>query len=417
MRFKNIHEVFAYHGKDLKIDRQLAVDIRNYVNGFITKNENHVSFFSGVLVGVNKVVFTTSELNYFWDSLIGMDKREVTQDLYELRKPDGSATINKSFIVASDPTNTAFLWLCYKFKTSQLKETEINATIINLLTMLQIKFLTSLLSEYYPYPVDKELALATYNRLSGRFILRQFNSWREVLEYRANNIFNDPSREGNVKTNQVLNHFDHDQNILDMVTGIQTAIRRSLVEYNIVFYQVRDEEKRIVSTSQVSTLEGDNVLLDKISAVTTYRTYLYSILGSEKDFIKDEILLILTKNLGGVRYKPMYKILMFISDNYGAKKQDNIKEFVDNTLVYGLNFIAKNRLNPKDLITVFKRLQGGLSSSRSADPNLLRLRDLGDDIVKRVLGEKDYKSTISSLRTATMLYVIVRTITMQHYSK
>lgn len=417
MAFKNISEVFAHHGKDLKIDRNLAIEIRNYVSSFMSKNESHVSFFGGILIGVNKVVYSTSDLNYFWDSIIEMDKREVTKDLYELRNPDGSAVINQKFNVASDPTNMAFLWLCHRVKTSTLKETEINATIINLLMMLQIKFLTSLLNEYYPYPVDKELALATYNRLSRRFILRQYNSWREVLEYRANNIFNDPDREGNVKTNQVLNYFNHNQNILDMVTGIQTAIRRSLVEYNIVFYQVRDEEKRIVSTSQVSNLEGDNVLLDKISTMNTYRTYLYSILGSEKDFIKDEILIVLTKNLGGVRYKPMYKILMFISQNYGAKKQDDIKEFVDDSLVFGLNFIARNKLNPKDLITVFKRLHGGLSSSRSADPNLLRLRDLGDSIVKRVLGEKSYNATTTSLRTAVMLYIVLRTITQQHYSK
>lgn len=417
MPFPNIKAVFEHHGKDLKIDRNLAIEVRQYLSEFMNKNEQHVAFFSGVYVGVNKVVFAPADSNYFWNNILEMDRLEVQRDLMELRTKGGEPVINPSYKVISDPTNHAFLWLAHKVRNSQLKETEQIATITNLLMMLQIKFLTSLMNEYYPYPVDPRLAIATYNRLSRRFILRQYNSWREVLEYRANNIFNVAERAGNVKTNQVLDAFDNNDIILTMISGIQTAIRSSLVEYNIVFYKVRDEEKRILSTNQVGSIDGDEALMDKVSTINTYRTYMISIVGSEKDLIKDELLDVVTKNLGGVRFKPMYKVLRYISQNYGAKRQDHIKEFVDDSLVYSLNYLGRNNIPTKNLTVVFKRLHGNLSSGRSADPNLLRLRDIGDKIVNAALGSKDYKATVTSLRTAVMLYLTLRAVTLKHYSK
>lgn len=45
----------------------------------------------------------------------------------------------------------------------------------------------------------------------------------------------------------------------------------------------------------------------------------------------------------------------------------------------------------------------------------MKLRKLGEKIIKRATSTKN-SSTIASVRTALMLYVVIRAFTMQHYA-
>lgn len=409
--YKSLKELFDAHAGNYKYDRKLAKELSNFILSFITRNEDHVKFFSSTLVGVYPTKFLPRDSNELWH-LFEMDRVEVRNDIISL------GGIDKDHNVASDPLNHVLIYTMHRVRNSKdLPDKLKTITIENLFTILQIKFITSLINSYYPYPVDKELAITVQQRLSRRFILRQFDTWREVITYRSVNFFNNPKRDGNVKVNRVIDKYNHTQDIVDVITGVQTAVRSSLKEYAAVFDAVYQEDKRMVSTSNLgTTIEGDQTVLDKISQVNNYQTYLMKIVTSERDLIKDDLLTLLVKNMAGVRYKPVYKVLRYITLNIGAKKQNDIQQFVEDNLTFSLGFIRRNAIDTKDLITLFKRLQGGLASARSTETQLLHTRELCDKIVERALGKKLYKSTAVSIRTAVMLYLVMRTLTQSHYS-
>lgn len=406
---KTLLEIFQYQNKSLKMDKSLALELRQFISDFITKNEDHVKFFSSTLVGVYQPKFTKLDENRIWN-LVEMDKLAVRKDIESL------AEVDEDYNVATDPLNHLFLYLMHLTRTSTMPVRLQDITITNLFVILQIKFVTSLLDNYYPHPVNYDLAVTVHQRLSKRFILRQFSTWREVMLYRANNFFNNPQREGNIKVNRAIKDYNIVQEVVDVFTGVQTAVRRSLVEYNQVFYIVYDEEHRVTSTSELGIIEGDSVVKEKISVINNYHNYLHKIAGSENDLIKDDLLTILIKNIAGVRYKPVYRVLRYIAMNYGERKQDDIKEFVDDTLTFALNFIQRNKINTKDLPTTMKRIQGAVSSARSEEAALLTTRTKGDNIVERAMGKKTYKGTVVTIRTTVMVYLVMRTLTMSHYS-
>jgi hypothetical protein len=55
-------------------------------------------------------------------------------------------------------------------------------------------------------------------------------------------------------------------------------------------------------------------------------------------------------------------------------------------------------------------------SSKSSDVNLLRIRDISQNIVKRATTTKN-ENMVSSLKTGLLLYIVLRALTMNHYSK
>lgn len=409
--YKSLKELFDAHAGKFKYDRKLAKEISNYIISFITSNEDHVRFFSSTLVGVYPAKFMPRNTNELWH-LFEIDRLEVKKDILELGE------IDRDHKVASDPTNHLLVYTMHRVRNSKdIPDKLKTITIANLFTILQIKFNTSLINSYYPYPVDRELAITVHQRLSRRHILRQFDTWREIITYRSNNFFNNPKRDGNVKVNRVIDKYNHTQDIVDVITGVQTAVRSSLKEYSAVFDTVYNEDKRMVSVSNMgTTIEGDSTILDKISQVNNYQTYLRKIVISERDLIKDDLLTMLVNNMSGVRYKPVYKVLRYIALNIGGKKQDDIEQFVEDNLTFSLTFIRRNSIDVRDLQTLLRRLQGGLASARSTEPELLHTRALCDKIVERALGKKLYKSTAIAIRTSVMLYLVMRTLTQSHYS-
>ena len=59
-------------------------------------------------------------------------------------------------------------------------------------------------------------------------------------------------------------------------------------------------------------------------------------------------------------------------------------------------------------------MRGAYTSSKSSNDLLLKLRDLGDNLVKQMTGIRT-PIVVTSIRTSFMLYVVLRTLTMDTY--
>ena len=185
--------------------------------------------------------------------------------------------------------------------------------------------------------------------------------------------------------------------------------------------EIHAKGERIKSSSSTFNFEGEEFLKDKTRGLQVYSQYINSIIEDKNSFVKTEIIDLLTGENGIVHTAPpklLLETLEWMSVNAKFTNQKEIKEFTDLTLVHSFGYLADNRTvvaRSTDIVGLIIRLRGVYMSSRSTEVDLMKLRKLGEKIIKRATSTKN-SSTIASVRTALMLYVVIRAFTMQHYA-
>lgn len=397
---RTIADVFNHYFKHLKINDAFVKEVNDFLNGIYTKNENHVRFFGSVMVGVDKVYFDEGDFNYLWDILVEQDRDEVQGALHAV------PYINPKWKVGGNATNHLILYLIHRVLIANgISERVREATCINLLVLIQFKFVTTMLQNDYPFPVNRELSMAVYNQLSKRFLLRQVDSWKEFFLLRANTMFEGTNQRKDLRG--ILEAYKDDKLITNSVTGISSNLRDIMNEYRTVFFAVKDQPDRISLDSRIGVnAEGEATFKDNLTNPIRYHNYLESNINKTETFLNDDLVTILT-TAGKSRYKPVRKTLAYIAENYGQPRQQNIQDFVDNALQFGLSKLQENNKDLRNIRGVYECLAGSFSSSRSLDPTLEKLKQLGQQIIDRALGSKTHNNTMTLTRTMVMCYIVI----------
>lgn len=399
-----INGVFDKYGEDLKFDRRLMKRVITYVSAFVNKNEDSINFFGDALIGVYPVKFTPEDKGIWFDDVLDLDDLSIRKELRSLE------VINPSWNVSSDVTNHSYGWVAHKFLSSpHLNERDRREAAITVITMMQYKFLTSLMAHDFRYPADISVARATYQSLSKKFSLKVHGSWSALIRARSESIVSEDGIHYNT-----LQRYRSDLDIIRMINDIQGRMRELLKAIVDVFYRVRDSDARVVSTSATIDLEGVKHVMDKSVGWNRNLRYIHEVVHSRRDFVKEQLVDVISKAIHTVSLKHLEDALEFLSDNYGERKMDHLASFLDKTIVYSFNYLKSNDIPFNDLPQVLMKLRSIFMSSRGNDPLLVEIKELGDKLIDDSVRSKN-AAALASARTATMLYVVLRTMTEQHF--
>lgn len=410
-----VKSVFEDECRDVKIDARLVKRIATYRSSFLNRNEDHVAFFGGNLLGVYPIRFKSSDSTSWFDDILEVDDLSLRQRLHAL------PSIEPRYHVSSDIFNLSCLWLLHAIHNSQhLSAREKEIGMIEVMLILHYKFLSSLMAHNFPYPADKEVAVATYAALSKKYALKVHGSWSALLHARALDIVSSNSIH-----RQTIVKFDDDKAIVYMVNDIQGRIREVVKKMMAVFYTIKDQNARIGTTSSVLSTDGENIVRDKTRNISAYRRYLHDVIPDKATFIRDEVFSVITGSMHTMPPRGLLEALSFMSDNYHVTDRalrteggsNIIVELVDETLLHAFDFLSANRniLRQNDLGMLVSRLKAIYMSSRSSDPSLMKMRDLAEEIVRQTATTKN-PSVIASIRTGILLYLVLRAFTMKYYT-
>jgi hypothetical protein len=280
--------------------------------------------------------------------------------------------------------------------------------------VLQYKFFTSRYYRHFRYPADRATAEATYAQLSYKFDIKTYGSWSALFRARAEDIV--------AKTSihyRTITHMDDDRKVIYMLNDTQGRIRDMLKNIYDVFLRVHQQGIRISSTSSVIEHDGVEVLKDKSRNLLAYGRYINSIISDRNSFMREELMVIVEKLMHTMPPKLFRETLEWMSHNYRQRGANDIEETLNETLVHSFDYFSDNReavRDTHDLPGLLARLRGVYMSSRSTDPVLFALREKVEGIVKKATGNKN-TSVIASVRTGVLLYVVLRAMTMTHYTK
>lgn len=406
---KNVKAVFDENCSHLKFDNKLAKKFSDYQIQFVNKNDDSMTFFGGNLIGVQVVRFTNQDKEKWFTDVLEVDDILLEEKLLDL--PD----INKNFHVSSDLFNLSAVWIIHSFMNSPLlHDKQKEQAILDVALALNYKFLTSLLYQYFRYPADPQIAAAAYAQLSYKFAIKQYGSWYATLVARCQDFLSEESIHY-----QTLKKFNNDSKIVYMLNDTQGRIRDMVKNICAEFYKVRDQGIKIKTISSLSIdNDGEQIVRDKTKNLLAYTRYLHSIISDKDSFIKSDLVDVIANVMHTMPPKLLVQTLEYCSNNYRHMGATEIEELIDLTVTHSFSYLNNNRnllKETNDLAALISRLRGVYMSSRSNESDLILMRKKAEHIVKHATKVKN-DNVIASVRTALLLYLVLRSFCKNYYS-
>lgn len=404
----SIKSIFEEECSELKIDRAFYKKICELEAKFVNKKQEHIEFFGGTLTGVQVVRFTGQDRDKLFTDILEVDDRVLEDRLHVL--PD----INPTFIISSDVFNIACIWIMHAFTHSiYLTDQEKHEGKIRICMYMQYKFLTSKLFKLFRYPADPEVAAATYAQMTMRYALKANGSWGATIRARAEAVIAPDSIHANT-----IKNLDSDYSVVTMLNDVQGRIKDILKNIMSLHVKINNQGERISTSSSIIEIDGESILRDKNKSLAVYTRYIRSIIPDENSFIRQELVDVICSIMQTMPQKLLEKTLKYCSDNYSSTIHSDIEKSVEMIMEHTFEYLSTNRglLKSKgDLSGLISKLRGIYMSSRSSETRLLKLRNIVEKIVFEATKSKN-DSVLSSTRTGFMLYIVLRSFTMHHYS-
>lgn len=404
-----LKDVFDNLCPDFEVTKETIVRISIILNKYVNRNPDHASFFGGNLLGVQVVKFLPGDVDVIFDTILDCNEGTLQDLIYECKD------INKDFEVSSNAFNVACMWICHKIANSGLPAEIVRQGLIDMLTYLQIKFVTGRLFRLFPWPADPDIAKATYESLTNKYAIKEHGTWMKWLIYRSSEIIQPTSR-----TWKAIQSFDNNYEVVIGLNTTQGQVRSMLKFYRRAMETIRVVGGKIVSKSSTTVgHDGEEILRDKNNSVQKYLQYLRSVAVDKTSFVRQELVSLICDIVPSAQSKYLVSALNHISANYYKREHAEYERLFELLLVHSFDYLNSTRTavrNSKGLGDMLIKLRGAYTAARSSDPDLLDLRQSFEAVIKPAVDSRT-PAVLASVRTAVMLYLIARAYTMKHYTQ
>lgn len=400
-----LKEIFDKHFANTVFDKSFADKVEKFVRLFLLKNNDHVSFFGGNLIGVYPIRWNYSDTDTWWDDIFDVGETELERDLH--KHPE----IKTNRVVSSDVLNHALIYSIYRVHNSpsipeDLKET----TKARLMLALNLKFISSLMAHYFKFPADKGIAEKTFNKLTKRYDLKIYGTWVKMLNNRSVEFVSPKGRYYKAYTT-----YNDDIEIIKMINDAQGRIRETVKDITKVYYDCLADDAKVLSSSSSIELDGTIVIKDLTRKATQYNRYIKQVVTEKDGFKKEQLIELVYRAVPSLQPGVFEKLLeTFVTEFQSSKYRTHFNGLIDNLLIFSFDFLRDNEIAENDLPGVIYRLKHVYMSGRITDETLLKARTAFDKVVEAT--DKKLKGTpLVPERCAFFLYLVLRTITMQFF--
>lgn len=384
-----------------------------YCAAFETK-ENHSLALNGHLLGVYPMYFLKEDSDLFFAYL------QIPEQL--VKNAIKKATyIDLSYHIVSSPYNQLTIWIAHLIISSKtLSEDLKQRGLLALFKMLHYKFMTSIVNHSYQHGADKNAMEATVRRLSNKFDIIQYGTWKKVIEARSLDIFT---------TNSIhcpaLMSYDNDKAVNYILTDIQTRLRHKIRLVTQEYYHSKEIGDTIGTYDLVDEVDGKKVITATSNTFDLMISGIITQCQSAARFIDNELIKVICSQFMHVHDDTFRKVLITFTEmasmqansgdiekigttNNGEKIYIGasilLREFIQKT--YRHCILTKTDMNSKTNILI--KVKNLYTSSRVNNEDILLIKR---SIVAFVLGcgESQREATNASIALAFLLYITVKT--------
>lgn len=400
-----IKSIMDEHGKHLRFDSRLVGQLERFVQNFINKSPEHVKCLGSNLTGVNRLSWSLDDRLEWEENFLQIDGRDLRQAILAIPHMDDVGR------VAGDNFNISCCWLAHRFYKSDLPPRVKEKGMKLSMDILQYKLLSSIHSHYFKYPVDQNVAEATYAELSRKFDIKRYGSWRAVLDSRSENII----ATGEIHE-QTIRQFDDDIAIVKMIQDIQFRLRDKIKNIWEVMANVIEKDMKFGSVSSTIELDGALVTRDIERLSTDYIQFIKEAAAERDRFIKPDLVDVIESVMSTMPEKPFEQLLVIFTEKV-SKSDKNALQLVELTMEHLFNVVLADRkttMRMNDIPAVLNRIRGLYTASRSNNDILEQMKEITEKFVR-----KDVKivnnANVAALRTGLLLYIVLRAMVKEHY--
>lgn len=402
---KTLKDAFAAGAENAPATIAMCKRVINYSKSIAGRTEN-ITYFGGNLLGVDRIRFFSTDRDQWFDEILQIDEAFLQECIHAV------PAVDKDWKVAGDAFNLSIIWFVHRVMVDIGPRDKIAyEAMVEALVMLQFRFITSAYTNFFRQPVDEAAAEATYAASSMKFRIRQLGTWGAVLRARAESFLSRDSTHA-----RTLQKFEDDAAVMYVVTDISTRIRKMIKDQYAILDRIRSGNLRIQTTSGSIEIDGERIIRDTVNAYSTAKLYLLDVAGNESSLIKLELVDVVLDVMSTASKQALLDILISFARTPTGKQRDVVESIIEDTLLYSFEYIAKHRVKFTDVGYILSKMRAMITSSKSDDPRLMSLRDRIEKYAKKHTHLRA-SSALASVRTAVMLYLLLRALSANVYSK
>lgn len=404
---ESIKEIMASNTQHWVLNKRLADKLANFVKAFINANEDHVGFFGSNLTGVHVVRFTTKDRMTLVDDILDIDDLTIQEQVKSLPH------IGDTWVRGTDGLNLALLYLVHLLEVDTKLSSKMRYDMqVNALLILQYKFLSSTLTAYFKYPVSSAVALSVYQSLSGKYLIKKHGTWQALLLARCHAIL--VKEDTHRKT---IKMFDPDDKVQYMITDIQGRLKALIINIYSVTMDVKSREDAIGTSSTMIELDGELTVRDITRKQTDYLNYIRTVAKDQRDFVKMDLVEVIDATITTLP-KKLFVDALFGFSKACASNNNDAKVLIEEVVIYSFKYFAENKdiiSDTRDYGKLIKTMKDLYTAGKSSTPSVLKSRKLADKINKKSVKTTN-EVTTSALRVGLILYILLRTLTRDHFA-
>lgn len=392
--------------------------LKRYVLSWEQRGDNLIGLTSPYF-GEHPVLFIESDEMFIYE-LFGFNRRSIVNIIADID------AIRKDFRVASHPFNVFSMWILHRLWTkSKLSENDKKDFTFLLGKFFIYRFFTSIRSHYFPHGINVSIMEQVHKGLNNQSDIIVYGTWKAVIENFVEKHFANEKFK-HIKVLKASGFTDN--SFIFIITDANTKIRSRIKNITSAYYEIKDDPKRrVVSQDAVVEVDGKKLLRENVSFLDDM------VFGVSEMVENKEILLSDGRAIGWVVDKILTGVskrkFMFILENFSTiasnqkemkiNKEDIYIEYQEHSTYPNINLLTKDivratyryciskKVDIENKVLVLKTARNVYPSSRISDEDILSIRErMG--IIVRDLVKTNRDATLSSLRTAIIIYLITQ---------
>ena len=362
----------------ISINHQQILAMENMVVHFVLRR-THPLTFDGPYLGCDPVAFTTSDYNALFD-IFGLHKKDVETKIKDIK------SIDRNFIVTSDPFNLLSVWLVH-LAPIYIKDKNIQREfMMNVLRYYHYKIFTSVVNNAFRHGANRGIMEATISSLSRKSDIIRYESWKKLIDSHCEKIIDPKDRFWNTVVDGAP-----DDLFLRVISESQTALRSKIVTFANAYYEAHAAGDSVGFKSSVSENEdGEKILTQVSSVIDSVKQGMVTEILNVHMFIHDISIHDIGRIFSTISENRLKQALLKINETAvlqtSGRTFDEVKVEKDGTLYIGIRVLIfeiirsmiricrEKRVNLGNRALVFKTIKDAYSSSRNLDTDVIAVK-------------------------------------------
>lgn len=402
-----IKEVLDENCSRTRINRSMIQNLRTLRVQFATRNQDHLDFFSGSLLGVQRILYLPSDRTLWFDEIIEVDEQDVRKNFNRFKD------IEPEWVRVNDTVNVTSAWLIHHLiHNHSLSEKDRDNGIMDIMMLMQYKFITSIINNSFrDFLADPAVATAAYEALTRKFELKEADNWNDLLRRRASRII-----EPGTKQFGWVSNFNNNQDIASFIQDLHQGLKEVVKKYFRVYERARQEGLQIDSTSSIVDFDGEMEIIERTRDQTEYVRFVRSSSYERATFIRKELLSIIQETIPTVNLDHLEQCLVFITETQ-RRDREAVDELISQVLLHVFDYITKTggaTAENKNMAQLLIKLKNIYTAPKMSDPVLVKNKELADKLVAKSVQSRN-SASLASVRTALQLYIVLLAFARGYY--